>query len=183
MNKLKIVLKLQFPFHEVLVDNSLEHLTRMLPWGRYCGKRVAINHLALFLSSSPDSQKVSVELSLRLPIIACRLDTFSSRFAVTSTNFSTEPSDSQRLLALFSVVFAAALSSSSDLERIRLMVEKTWERCRNWWSEGRNLMPQQVIAICANKRQIIRSNSFNSILLDTKEDMYSQLQKLSEIVC
>jgi hypothetical protein len=66
-------------------------------------------------------------LSFKLPIIACRLDTFNSRLAVTSTNFSTDPSDSQVLLALLAVVvvLAAALSSSSDLERIRLMVEKT----------------------------------------------------------
>jgi hypothetical protein len=50
------------------------------------------------------------------------------------------------------VVLAAALSSSSDLERIRLMVEKTWDRCKNWWSEGRNLMPQHVMAIWGEKR-------------------------------
>jgi len=84
--------------------------------------------------------------------MADRLETFSSRLAVMSTNFSTEPSESQMLLELLTVVLAAAaLSSSSDLDKILLMVENTWERCKNWWSVGRNLMPQQVMAICGNK--------------------------------
>lgn len=40
--------------------------------------------LVLFLSSSPDSQKVSVEPSVRLPIMAGRLDVFMSTTLVRS---------------------------------------------------------------------------------------------------
>jgi hypothetical protein len=43
-----------------------------------------------YLSSSPDSQNVSVELSVRLPTIACRLDALISILAVKSFNVSTQ---------------------------------------------------------------------------------------------
>ena len=44
--------------------------------------RLAVTHLLLFLSSSQDSQKVSVELSLRLPTMATRLETCNNEFEI-----------------------------------------------------------------------------------------------------
>ena len=57
-------------------------------------------HLLLFRSSSEDSQKVSVELSLRLPTIATRLETFNSKLQVKSMMLSTKvESESSKLEA------------------------------------------------------------------------------------
>ena len=49
-----------------------------------------VQYAVNYLSSSPDSQKVSVELSVRLPIIACLLDALISTLLVRSLNVSTK---------------------------------------------------------------------------------------------
>ena len=54
----------------------------------------AVTHLDLFRSSSELSQKVSVELSLRLLTMATLEDTFKSKAEVTSTRSSTVVSNS-----------------------------------------------------------------------------------------
>lgn len=53
------------------------------------GGHVMVRLFVLFRSSSPDSQNVSVELSVRLPTIACLEDALISIMFVKSFNAST----------------------------------------------------------------------------------------------
>lgn len=128
------------------------------PWGQNI-----VRFFVLFRSSSPDSQNVSVQLSVKLPIIACRLEALISTEAVKSFKDSTKD-ESWTKLGWFSFNEAMKSSISSLLDNILLMLLNTWDLCKNEWSEELNRIPQHFMAICC-KAEPIGSRTIRSAMV------------------
>lgn len=131
--------------------------------GKAWAPQTIVITLVLLRSSSPDSQNVSVELSVRLPIIACLLEALISTLDVRSFKASTQPLTCCETVDWWlSCILIVISSSSSDRDKILLMLLNTWLLCRNMWSAGVNRIPQHRIAACcsgdpryANQRYLI----------------------------
>uniref|UniRef100_A0A147BE95 Uncharacterized protein n=1 Tax=Ixodes ricinus TaxID=34613 RepID=A0A147BE95_IXORI len=81
------------PNLKVMLFTLLARSLQLSTWtqtmvGRAWGGQLSVSSLVLLRSSSPDSQKVSVELSLRLLAMACRLEAFTSVMGVRSRSTS-----------------------------------------------------------------------------------------------
>lgn len=87
--------------------------------------------LVLFLSSSPDSQKVSVEPSVKLPIMAGRLEVFMSTMLVKSFKHITMHNSYQK--QMFSHYYMFYIITTQKWKSFTIIKQKMWDKK---WNES-----------------------------------------------